>query len=46
MLGMRGFYGGAMAGLTAGVTIGLVNVATKQVWGVGWVDWAASKAGV
>tara|TARA_R110002020_G_scaffold143534_1_gene315870 strand:+ start:4992 stop:5135 length:144 start_codon:yes stop_codon:yes gene_type:complete len=45
MLGIRGFYGGAMVGLTVGVTLGLVNMFTEQATGTGWVNWAVSRAG-
>ena len=45
MLGMQSFGSGAVAGVTLGLSLGLMNVITHQVFGTGWIDWAASKAG-
>ena len=44
MLGMDSFAGGAMAGVSLGVGLGLLNVITDQIFGVGWIDWAAGRA--
>ena len=45
MLGMNSFASGAMSGVLLGVTLGFLNVITGQIFGTGWIDWSASKAG-
>ena len=45
MLGMDSFASGAKPGVMLGVTRGFLNVITGQIFGTGWIDWSASKAG-